>query len=309
MTFSAEDVKMVLSTISGYLIVMAVLLGIAIVVAVAVRRMAKPKKRLIRWQALFAWLLAVVVCVNTICFGVYGDTLNAALAEKKDISEEAKEASRNTVQETAEEGIILAKNEDKVLPVTDEKKLNVFGWASTNPIYSGSGSGASDSSSSVSLLQGLENAGFELNTELTDFYKDYADTRPEAGTSVQDYTLPEPTADSYSEEMLENAKDFSDYAVVVVSRVSGECFDLPTDMYEVIHNDNFDQDNQSIAENGTYKNNGDYDDFEKGQSYLTLDKTEQDMVKLVCDYFDNVIVVYNGAITMEMNWTDEYPQI
>ena len=140
MTFSAEDVKMVLSTISGYLIVMAVLLVIAIAVVVAVRKMDKPKKRLIRWQALFAWLLAVVVCVNAICFGVYGDTLNAALAEKKDISEEAKEASRNTVQETAEEGIILAKNEDKVLPVTDEKKLNVFGWASTNPIYGGSGS-------------------------------------------------------------------------------------------------------------------------------------------------------------------------
>ena len=58
--------------------------------------------------------------------------------------------------------------------------------------------------------------------------------RPEAGTSVQDYTLPEPTADAYSEEMLANAKDFSDYAVVVVARVSGECFDLPTDMYEVI---------------------------------------------------------------------------
>ena len=184
MTFSAEDVKMVLSTISGYLIVMAVLLVIAIAVVVAVRKMDKPKKRLIRWQALFAWLLAVVVCVNAICFGVYGDTLNAALAEKKDISEEAKEASRNTVQETAEEGIILAKNEDKVLPVTDEKKLNVFGWASTNPIYGGSGSGASDSSSSVSLLQGLENAGFELNTELTDFYKDYAEARLEAGTSV-----------------------------------------------------------------------------------------------------------------------------
>ena len=66
MTFSAEDVKMVLSTISGYLIVMAVLLVIAIAVVVAVRKMDKPKKRLIRWQALFAWLLAVVVCVNAI---------------------------------------------------------------------------------------------------------------------------------------------------------------------------------------------------------------------------------------------------
>ena len=80
-------------------------------------------------------------------------------------------------------------------------------------------------------------------------------------------------------------------------------------MYEVIHNDNFDPDNQSIAENGTYTNNGDYDDFEKGQSYLTLDKTEQDMVNLVCENFDSVIVVYNGANTMEMDWTDEYPQI
>ena len=43
----------------------------------------------------------------------------------------------------------------------------------------------------------LKIAGFELNTELTDFYKNYADARPEAGTSVQDYTLPEPTADAY----------------------------------------------------------------------------------------------------------------
>ena len=58
MTFSAEDVKMVLSTISGYLIVMAVLLVIAIAVVVAVRKMDKPKKRLIRWQALLhgCWL-------------------------------------------------------------------------------------------------------------------------------------------------------------------------------------------------------------------------------------------------------------
>ena len=162
---------------------LAVLLVIAIAVVVAVRKMDKPKKRLIRWQALFAWLLAVVVCVNAICFGVYGETLNAALAEKGDISEEAKEASRNTVQETTEEGIILAKNEDKVLPVTDEKKLNVFGWASTNPIY-GDPVPELLILHLLSLLRGLENAGFELNTELTDFYKDYAEARPEAGTSV-----------------------------------------------------------------------------------------------------------------------------
>ena len=60
MTFSTEDVKMVLSTISGYLIVLAVLLVVVIAVAVTVRKMDKLKKCLMRWQALFAWLLAVV---------------------------------------------------------------------------------------------------------------------------------------------------------------------------------------------------------------------------------------------------------
>ena len=43
MTFSTEDVKMVLSTISGYLIVLAVLLVVAIAVAVTVRKMDKLK--------------------------------------------------------------------------------------------------------------------------------------------------------------------------------------------------------------------------------------------------------------------------
>lgn len=309
MSFSAEDVKMVVSNISGYLILIGILLIAAVVVSVLVRNMEKAKKRLIRFQAAFAFLLAVVICVNMICFGMYGDTLNVALAEKKNISEESKEQSRQTVQATAEEGIILAENEDQVLPVTDTNKLNVFGWASTNPVYGGSGSGASDSSTAVSLLQGLENAGFELNTELSDFYTAYADTRPAAGTSVQDYTLPEPTADSYTDEMLSNAKEFSDYALVVISRVGGECFDLPTDMYEVIHNENFDPENQSIAENGTYTNNGDYDDFEQGQSYLELNRTERDMVSMVCSNFDNVIVVYNGSNPMQMDWVDEYEQI
>ena len=294
MTFSTEDVKMVLSTISGYLIVLAVLLVVAIAVAVTVRKMDKLKKCLIRWQALFAWLLAVVVCVNTICFGVYGDTLNAALAEKKDISEEAKEASRNTVQETAEEGIVLAKNEDKVLPVTDVKKLNVFGWASTNPIYGGSGSGASDSSTSVSLLQGLENAGFSINQDLVDFYNNYGADNPEMSIQKQSWTLPEPPVDTYSDELIKSAKEYSDVAVVVLSRKAGEGHnDIPMDVKKAAYDNNSDE----------------YDDFPEGEHYLQLSQTERDMVDMVCSNFDNVIVIYNGANQFELGFADEYPQI
>lgn len=309
MSFNTEDVVMVMQTIKGYLIGMGIALLAAIVITVFARKFAKPVKRMIRAQVWIVYVLIVAVCVNTICFGVYKDTLNVALQEKKSISEESKAASRETVLEVSSEGIVLAENEEQILPLTDTKTLNVFGWASTNPIYGGSGSGASDASTAVSLLQGLVDAGFELNTELSDFYTAYAQTRPEAGTSVQDYTLPEPVADSYSQEMLENAKNFSDYAMIVISRVGGECFDLPLDMYDVIHNDRFDPENGSIAENGKYDNNGDYDDFEKGQSYLSLTKTERDMVEMVCNNFENVIVVYNGSNTMEMGWVEEYAPI
>ena len=309
MAFNTEDVLMVVQNIKGYLILMAAALAAAIAITVLLRKMEKEKRRMLRIQTWIAFVLIVTVCVNVICLGVYRDTLNVALQEKKFISDESKAATREAVLETASEGIVLAENEEQILPLADTEKLNVFGWASTNPIYGGSGSGSSDASTAVSLLQGLTDAGIEINTELSDFYTAYADTRPQAGTSVQDYTLPEPTADSYSPEIIEHAKGFSDYAMIVISRVGGECFDLPKDMNEVIHNESFDPENGSIAENGKYDNNGDYDDFEKGQPYLSLSRTERDLVDLVCRNFENVVVVYNGSNTMEMGWVEEYEPI
>jgi beta-glucosidase len=173
-------------------------------------------------------------------------------------------------------------------------KLNVFGWASTNPCYGGTGSGSlSDAYETVSLLQGLENAGFELNTELSDFYTAYRADRPEVGMWAQDWTLPEPTVDSYSDDLINGAKEFSDQAIVVFTRVGGEGADLPTDVSQV-----------------TYENNSaDYDDFPAGEHYLQLSQTEKNMLEMVCENFSNVTVVYNGANAMELGFINEYPQI
>ena len=92
------------------------------------------------------------------------------------ITDETSDESTALVQEIAEEGIVLLKN-DGTLPLAADSNLNVFGWASTNPCYGGTGSGAlSDAYPTVSLLQGLEDAGFNLNTELSDFYTDIAGT-------------------------------------------------------------------------------------------------------------------------------------
>ena len=107
------------------------------------------------------------------------------------------------------------------------------------------------------------------------------------------YEKAEPTADSYSDELINNAKEFSDTAMVVITRVGGEGADLPTDVSKVTYTDN--------SEN--------YKDFEAGEHYLQLSQTEKDMLDLVCANFDNVVVVYNGANTMELGFLNDYKQI
>jgi len=210
------------------------------------------------------------------------------------ISDETSAEATQLSQEIAGEGIVLLKNDNNILPITDKKNLNVFGWASTNPCYGGTGSGSlSDAYETVSLLQGLEDAGFSLNSDLSDFYTSYRSDRPEVGMWAQDWTLPEPTVDSYTDELINDAKNFSDTALVVITRVGGEGADLPTDVSKVTYTDN----------------STEYKDFEAGEHYLQLSQTEKDMVELVCNNFDNVLVVYNGANTMELGFVNDYEQI
>lgn len=60
---------------------------------------------------------------------------------------------------------------------------------------------------------------------------------------------------------------------------------------------------------GSYTNNGDYDDFGEGESYLELSNAEEDMLDTVCSQFENVIVVVNANNAMELDWVDKYEQI
>ena len=208
------------------------------------------------------------------------------------VSEENVASATQLCEDIADEGIVLLDN-DGTLPMAKNSKLNVFGWASTNPCYGGTGSGAlSDAYPTVTLLEGLTNAGFELNTELSDFYTSYRADRPVVGMFSQDWTLPEPEAAQYTDEMMNNAKAFSDTAMVVITRVGGEGADLPTDVSQV-----------------TYDAGHSYNDFEPGNHYLQLSKTEKDMIDLVCKNFDKVVVVYNGANAMELGWVKDYSQI
>ena len=288
-----EDVLAVLQLCKPYIIGIIAALVIGIVIMIACRRMSRGKRFLIRGEAAIAMVLAVVVCVNMICFGPMSTLIGLATGNGT-LSDETNEEAAEVAEEIMEDGIVLLKNES-LLPLNETKKLNIFGWESINPAYGGAGSGGiNDLYDIVSLNQGLENAGFSINQELVDFYNNYGTDSPEMSIQKQSWTLPEPPVDTYSDELIKSAKEYSDVAVVVLSRKAGEGHnDIPMDVRKAAYDNNSDE----------------YDDFPEGEHYLQLSQTERDMVDMVCSNFDNVIVVYNGANQFELGFADEYPQI
>lgn len=288
-----EDVLAVLQLCKPYIIGIIAALVIGIIIMIACRRMSKGKKFLIRGEAAIAMVLVVVVCVNMICFGPMATLIGLATGNGT-LSDETNEEAAEVAEEIMEDGIVLLKNES-LLPLNETKKLNIFGWESINPAYGGAGSGGiNDLYDIVSLNQGLENAGFSINQELVDFYNNYGADNPEMSIQKQSWTLPEPPVDTYSDELIKSAKEYSDMAVVVLSRKAGEGHnDIPMDVKKAAYDNNSDE----------------YDDFPEGEHYLQLSQTERDMVDMVCSNFDNVIVVYNGANQFELGFADEYPQI
>ncbi|MGN0071766.1 MAG: glycoside hydrolase family 3 C-terminal domain-containing protein [Atopobiaceae bacterium] len=293
-----DDVIAVVQSVAPQLAALVVALVAALVVTLATGRKRMPdegKRKLIHSISWIAAAAITIVSINSMLTGPLNSVVTMATAEKHELSQASIEETNQLAVDIENEGIVLLKNDSNALPLAPGN-VNVFGWASTNPIYGGTGSGSlSDAYETTSLLDGLADAGYTTNQELTDFYTSYATERGKIAVTSADWTLPEPPAASYSESLIDNAKSFSDTAIVVIGRVGGEGLDLPTDM---------------TADGITYNNNSsDYADFTEGMHYLELDNTEKDMLDLVCSNFDNVIVVYNGANAFEMGFVNDYPQI
>ena len=190
-------------------------------------------------------------------------------------------------QKIAEEGIVLLKNQENALPL-ETKDLNVFGWSSTEQgfLLSGIGSGSSTISDEkkVSLLSGLEKDGFNINQDLVKFYNDYdSSTFSFATGNSKRMNLIEPSISEYSDELIDGARNFSDTALVVISRVAGENVgEIPTTQK---------------------KSHGQAED--KTRNYLHISKEEEQLLNMVEDNFDNVIVIINSTNAMELGFLND----
>ena len=243
-------------------------------------------------------LLVVALIVNVVCIQMFAAintfmaaNLNSRLpgahgsATAEQLTPaEAKEAALAMARELAAEGIVLLENKNGALPLEGGAKVNLFGYATVSPLYGGTGSGASDTSANVDLVQGLTNAGLEVNQELVDFYKNSGVKREnQAGFTGSDFTPAEVPAGKYGDSLLANAKSFSDTAVVMFSRIGGEGGDLPTDM-----------------EAAGYSQAG------GNRSYLELTQDEEDLLALVkAQGFGKVIVLINSSHAMELGFLED----
>ncbi|RVU97686.1 beta-glucosidase [Coriobacteriales bacterium OH1046] len=293
-SFEMEDLIGVLQGLTPYLVAIGLIIVAAIAISIAVKGQLKERKSFTRTVTWLGALASIAVIVNLICFGPMS-TLISLVSGGGQVSQETTDEASAVALDIAEEGFVLLENEDATLPLSEGAKLNLFGWASTNPIYGGAGSGGiNDLFPVVSLIDGLEEAGFEVNQDLVDFYLGYAESRAAVSITAQNWDLPEPPASTYTDELIAGAQGFSNTAVIVISRLAGEGHtDIPQDMSQAV-----------------YQNNSEsYADFEAGGHYLQLSRSEADMVDLVCRNFDDVIVVYNGAYAFELGFVEDYPQI
>lgn len=244
-----------------------------------------------------AVLAAVGIAVNVAC-GVFSSAitpfmtanLNTRLPGQKGTisaemlsTEQAADQSRAMAQELEAEGAVLLKN-DGALPLAEGTPVNLFGYSVIDPVYGGSGSGASDTSSNVDLVTGLTNAGFTVNQELLDFYKSSGVSRAaQKGFEGANFTPAEVSADQYSDSLLQNAKAFSDTAIVMLSRVGGEGDDLPQNMYAA-----------------------GFSKTDDGRHYLELTADEEALLELVkAQNFSKVIVLVNASNAMELGFLKE----
>jgi beta-glucosidase len=315
MGVSEADLLAYLTQLQGYVWAILAIIAAVIIIMFAAHAAKKGNRHVIRWVAGLAGIAGIVGIINAICFGpMYNNVSGFLNASKVELSEETVNQSKATVQKVGEEGMVLLKN-NGLLPLEKGTKLNVFGWASTNPLFGGTGSGSSDSSTAIGILQSLKDAGFETNDGLSGMYREYRTDRPTIAMASQDWTIPEPPVSVYNDDLLGATKEFADTAVIVIGRSGGEGADLPTDMKAVIDGTYNPAAAVSAAPgnynymSAVYYNNGAYDDFEEGESYLELSKTEEDLVEKVCSEFDKVIVIINANNAMELGWVDEYPQI
>lgn len=257
----------------------------------------RPGKLPLVLMSILMAVLLIFSAAASILVPQYYDMINSFLAPGPSGAEvsEARTASADKTREIAAEGMILLENKNNTLPLAQGTAVNVFGYGSRDTVYGGTGSGSGDSSNNVTIAQGLENAGFQVNQDLVSFYDEHFVERTGVGYTGSNFDINETPLSEYPDTLIEDAKAFSDVAIFVVSRFGGEGADLPMDMAPS---------ETEIGSSGAAESIG-VKGGDAGKHYLELQNSEIEVLNMVKENFDRVIVLVNSTNAMELGWLED----
>lgn len=215
---------------------------------------------------------------------IYSDEVTSVYPTQKATNKAEAFANAQEVNlKLAEEGFVLLKNENAALPLNKGARISVFSKNSVNLSYGGSGSGGFDTSNNKDLYESLNDAGFVTNPTLKSFYESSQSGPVRTANSSdldngdnQKIATAETPQSKYTDAVKNSYADYSDAALVVITRIGGEGFDLPR----------YQGDSEGAVSPDSH--------------YLELDQNEIDLLTAVTDgTFKRVVVVFNTPSSFE----------
>lgn len=205
---------------------------------------------------------------------------------------------------TAAEGFVLLRNENGALPLSGSPRVTLFGVGSRDILYGGGGSGAVDTSTVPTLKSALENSGIVVNPAMWDFYttgpaKDiHMDVADMAGTGR--YVIHEANPSLFTAAQTGTFADYSDAAIVTISRSGSESADVPT-----LYDESYAQPMDVEGFLGAFHSDPVDSPEDIGRHYLELTYTEEELLRYVGSQFDTVIVLINSGNAMELSFLEK----
>jgi beta-glucosidase len=140
------------------------------------------------------------------------------------------QAHADVTRQSATEGMVLLKNDNATLPINKTvKKVALYGVTSYDFIPGGTGSGNVNRAYTATLIDGLNNVGFVIDSSLSDIYKVYLDefNQNKPATTGIDMFLPPvmPQEVNISNDTISKNAEDNDIAIITIGRISGEFFD------------------------------------------------------------------------------------
>lgn len=244
------------------------------------------KRRLHRTRTLVIW--AAVLCVLAIVVSALApmvSTLAGVMGSQKYTdtgaqADAAREAGYALSTEICEEGFVLLKNDNNLLPLGENARISIFGDDAYNFVYGGSGSAGADQSGSITLFEALEAKGVAYNKDLDALYRQTISTGAGSGSvgeMVSSYLFGKEEDDDWflpEDADIEAAAQFSDTALIVLSSMEVEGNEIELKLLQIM---------------------GD------GMP------NRASLVDKVCRAFDHVIFIINSGNVMELSFLNDYP--